>query len=74
MYWMLLQVDPVVDDFIERGVLGLVIVAIMLGWLAPRWILDEYRKREAVKDNIIERLTAAVEAIEEREDVHHPKP
>lgn len=57
-------------EAIERlfgyGVLGLVFVLLLLGWLAPKWVRDEDKKREAVKDAIIERLTVAIERLADR--------
>lgn len=48
------------------GVLGLVVVLLMLGVLIPKWVVDEYRKREALKDQVIERLSAAIERLADR--------
>lgn len=63
--YVIAQIDPVVSEFLDKGVLGLVIVALLVGFLVPKWVVDEYRKREAFKDGIIDRLTKAVEALED---------
>lgn len=50
------------------GVLGLVVLLLLLGILVPKWVVDEYRKREAMKDATLDRLTAALEKLADRED------
>lgn len=50
------------------GVLGLVVLLLMLGILIPKWVVDEYRKREVLKDQVIERLSAAIERLADRMD------
>jgi hypothetical protein len=59
----LAAIDPVIEGFLDRGVIGLVFVAVLIGWLAPKWVLDEYRKRESVKDELILKLTDRLDAI-----------
>jgi hypothetical protein len=56
-------VDQVSAFLLTQGVLGVVVIGFLLGIIVPKWIIDEYRKREAVKDAIIERLTNAVERL-----------
>jgi hypothetical protein len=53
----------IIAEFIRQGVLGIVIVGFLLGWLVPKWVVDEYRAREKVKDATIERLSAVVEKL-----------
>lgn len=55
-----------IEDLFDRGLLGLLFVLILLGFLVPKWVVDEYRKREGVKDAVIERLTAAIEILAAR--------
>lgn len=57
---------PGVDQILGYGVLGVMFVLVMLGFLAPKWVLDEYRKREAVKDSIIERQATALERLADK--------
>ncbi len=59
----LAAIDPVIEGFLDRGVIGLVFVAVLIGWLAPKWVLEEYRKRESVKDELILKLTDRLDAI-----------
>lgn len=51
------------SEFIRQGLLGLVIGAFILGWLSPKWVVDEYRRRETVKDEIIRRQSALIERL-----------
>jgi hypothetical protein len=53
----------IVTEFLRQGPLGLVIVAFLTGWLAPKPVIDESRKREALKDTIIERQAALIEKL-----------
>jgi hypothetical protein len=57
------QIGTFVAEFVRQGLLGLIIAGLLLGWLVPKWVLDEYRKREAVKDATIDRLTAILERL-----------
>jgi hypothetical protein len=56
-------VEQVLQQFLGLGVSGAVVVGFLLGAIAPKWIIDEYRVRIAKKDAIIERLTSAVERL-----------
>ena len=58
--------DAAVREFIGLGVAGAVTVLLMLGWLIPKWVVDEYRKREATKDKIIEKLTDALQRLADK--------
>ncbi len=61
--------DPatgLIAEFVKQGILGLVIIALVLGWLVPKWVIDEYRVRLAVKDKIIERQSALIERLAAR--------
>lgn len=57
-----------IEQLFGYGVLGVMFVLIMVGWLTPKWVVDEYRKREAVKDAVIERQAAAMERMADRLD------
>jgi len=62
-------VDPtltIIGEFLRQGILGLVIAGLLLGWLHPKWVVDEYRKREAVKDAVIERQSIVIEKLAQR--------
>jgi len=48
------------------GVLGLMFLLTLLGFLVPKWVIDEYRKREVLKDATIERLTVAIERLADK--------
>lgn len=52
-----------IEQLFGYGVLGVMFVLVLLGWIVPKWVVDEYRKRETVKDAIIERLTSAIETL-----------
>lgn len=54
--------------FLGYGVLGVVVLLLMLGILVPKWVIDEYRKREAVKDAVIAQQAAALERLADRLD------
>ena len=43
------EIGTLVAEVLKQGTLGLAIAALILGWVIPKWVLDEYRKREAVK-------------------------
>jgi hypothetical protein len=53
----------IVTEFLRQGPLGLVIVAFLTGWLAPKPTIDEFKKREALKDSIIERQSELIEKL-----------
>lgn len=59
---------PAEPFLLGYGVLGVVVTLLMLGWLTPRWVVDEYRKREAVKDQIITQQAAALDRLADRFD------
>jgi hypothetical protein len=50
-------------ELLRQGFLGLVITALITGWLVPRWVVDEYRDREARKNAIIERQAKVIERL-----------
>lgn len=54
------QLEPF---FLGYGVLGAMFVAVLLGWLRPKWHSDEAAKREAAKDEIIAGLTDALQRL-----------
>lgn len=54
------------EQLFGYGVLGVMFVLMLLGWIVPKWAIDEYRKREAVKDAVIERLTSALETLADK--------
>lgn len=57
---------PGAEQLFGYGVLGVMFVLVMLGYLVPKWVVDEYRKRESFKDGINERLTVAIEKLADR--------
>lgn len=65
-FWFLAQTTPPTSlepFFVGYGVLGVMFLLVLLGWLAPKWVIDEYRRREAVKDDLIKELGNAVERL-----------
>jgi hypothetical protein len=54
--------------FIGYGVLGVMFLLVMLGWLRPKWASDEAAKREAAKDIIIEKLTDALQRLADKHE------
>jgi hypothetical protein len=58
--------EPLIADLLRNGVLGLVIAALLSGWLAPKWVLDEYRRRLEAKDATIERQARVIERLASR--------
>lgn len=58
--------DPITAEWLRYGLLGLTIAALLLGILVPKWVLDEYRTREKIKDSIIERQAQALERIADK--------
>jgi hypothetical protein len=59
-------VDAVIGELVRQGILGIVVAALILGWLVPKWVMDESRKREDLKDQIIARQSAIIERLAEK--------
>lgn len=57
--------DPI-QQILGYGVLGVTVVLLIVGILTPKWVVDEYRRREAIKDKVIESLTSSLEQMAER--------
>lgn len=55
-----------IEQLFGYGVLGVWMVLMLLGWLAPKWVLDEYRTREKFLNDIIERQAAAIERLADK--------
>lgn len=56
--------DPttgLIAEFLKQGAFALVIVGLLVGWLVPKWVVDEYKLRIKLKDEIIERQSALIE-------------
>lgn len=56
--------DPttsLLTEFLKQGALALVVAGLLLGWLVPKWVVDEYKLRLKVKDDIIERQSNLIE-------------
>jgi hypothetical protein len=49
----------------DWGPSGLILVAVLMGWLVPRWF---HKERIADKDQQIATLTAALERVERQRD------
>jgi O-antigen ligase len=47
-------VDTVLQELIRQGILGLVLVLIVLGWLVPKPTLEALEKRIAILERIIQ--------------------
>lgn len=61
-----LMADPVSSIepfFLGYGVLGVMFVLVLFGWLRPKWDSDSAKQREAQKDVIIEKLTDALQRL-----------
>lgn len=62
--------DPIFQELIRQGLLGLILVLIVLGWLVPKPAVDvivaRLTKESEVKDKIIERQAAVIERLAER--------
>ena len=48
------------------GVLGFVVLGLITGWLNPKWVADEYRKRIAIQDALISQLADHVRRLADR--------
>lgn len=59
----------VISELLRQGILGIVLAALILGWLTPKWVIDEFKKREEIKDRIIERQSAVIERLAEKAGV-----
>lgn len=60
---------PGVEPFLlGYGVLGAMFVLVMIGYLSPKWVVDDLRTRLAAKDAIIERQATALERLADRQD------
>lgn len=55
--------DPFVKELLDNGPLAIVVAGFILGWFAPKWVIDESRRREASKDAIIERQAKVIERL-----------
>lgn len=60
--------------FLGYGVLGAVFVLVLLGWLAPKWVVDYLRAQIAVKDVLIDELTDALHRLADNSKVEVPAP
>lgn len=60
--------DPVFREFLGLGVTGAVVVALITGLLIPKWVIDEYRKREATKDGVIATLTESLQRLADKHE------
>lgn len=60
-------VAGLIAEIIKQGVLGIVIAALLTGYLVPKWVRDEMKAREDVKDEIIERQAKLIERWAARE-------
>jgi len=58
--------DAIVAELIRQGVLGLVLAALILGLLVPKYVVDELRRQLAIKDGIIERQSGVIERLAEK--------
>ena len=58
--------DPVLKELLGYGVLGLVLVLAIIGWIEFKPIIEERKARERTKDEIIAKLTDAIERIADK--------
>jgi hypothetical protein len=58
--------DPILRELLGYGVLGLVLVLAMIGWIEFKPIVDERKAREKTKDEIIAKLADAIERIADK--------
>jgi hypothetical protein len=63
--------DPLTSELFRNGILGLVVAALIIGWLVPKWVLDEYRKREAGYLATIERQSEVIEKLAAKAGARH---
>jgi len=54
------QLEPF---FLGYGVLGAMFVLVVTGILRPKWASDEAAKREAFKDQVIDKLSDGVQRL-----------
>lgn len=54
--------------FLGYGVLGAMFVLVLLGWLRPKWDSDAAAKREAYKDEVILKLTDALQRLADKHE------
>jgi hypothetical protein len=55
-----MAIEELVGLFIDRGLLGILVLLLLFGWLAPKWIIDEYREREKHYKETIKDLTTGL--------------
>jgi hypothetical protein len=68
--------DPttqIVTELVRQGLLGLIIAAVLTGWIVPKWVIDEYRRREEIKDATIERQSGVIERLAEKAGGQRPR-
>lgn len=58
--------DAAFRELVGLGVAGAVLVLIILGWLAPKWIIDYLLRKIAIQERIIERLTDALQRLADK--------
>jgi hypothetical protein len=56
----------VLDRLFNLGIVGVVFVLVLLGLLAPKWIIDYLLAQIKFKDEIIAKQAAAIERIADK--------
>lgn len=58
--------EPLLQELLRQGILGLFIVAFIMGWIVAKPTVDSLRRELEIKDKIIERQSAVIERLAER--------
>lgn len=58
--------DQSIKDLLNFGVVGAVLVLVILGLLAPKWIVDYLLAQIKFKDEIIKQQAAALDRMADR--------
>lgn len=58
--------DQAFKELIGLGVAGAVLILITIGWLAPKWVVDYLLKKLEIQDQIIIKLTDALQRLADK--------
>ena len=53
------------QELLRQGILGLIIIGFIVGWIVPKPSMDRLHKECELKDKIIERQAAVIERLAE---------
>jgi pilus assembly protein TadC len=57
--------DTLIGPLLQYGVLGMVVIAFLVGLAAPKWVLDEYRAREKLNTDLLRDMAVSLKQLAE---------